>query len=157
MFNKCPVYCSIDGNDIVSNICNVHMDITDNCSDCSTICASGNDTPSNMENVNTVIVQNEIGNHDSSQNGSHGGIHVYTDLKMLKAQYPKNIICSHLNVNGLRSKVDEIKYILQNGYVDILCLSECKLDTADNISMFNPRQIGSDLIFDIRSEATLNT
>ena len=40
----------------------------------------------------------------------------------------KGLSISLLNVNGLRSKLDDIKILLQSGNIDILCVNETKVD-----------------------------
>lgn len=62
---------------------------------------------------------------------------IYNDIKSYRAKFAKNVIIAHLNVNSLRNKFDEIKYILTNGYIDVLALSETKLDSSDNSNIFN--------------------
>ena len=62
---------------------------------------------------------------------------LYGDVKTYRNKFPRNIICAHLNVNSVRSKFDELKFFLAKGYVDILALSETKLDSSDNVNLFN--------------------
>ena len=61
----------------------------------------------------------------------------YNNVKEIRFKYPRNVMISHINVNSLRNKFDELRYMLDNGYLDILCVSETKLDSADAISLFN--------------------
>ena len=61
---------------------------------------------------------------------------IMSDLQRLQSTYSRNVVCAHLNINGLRSKRDEIRYIMSQNYFDVLCLSECKLDVSDNDSIF---------------------
>ena len=49
------------------------------------------------------------------------------DLYNLRAFYPKNIILSYINVNSIRNKLDDLK-LLQGKSLDIICISETKLD-----------------------------
>jgi exonuclease III len=44
-------------------------------------------------------------------------------------------MAAHLNINSLRYKFDEIKEVLTNNIVDLLIISETKLDES-----FNDRQ-----------------
>jgi len=55
----------------------------------------------------------------------------------IRLKYAKNVIFSHINVNSLRRKFDEMRCLLDNGYVDILCISETKLDSADKNCLFH--------------------
>ena len=66
---------------------------------------------------------------------------LYDEVKSYRSKFAKNIICAHLNVNSIRNKFDEIKYILNNGYVDILALSETKLDSSDNANLFAVKKL----------------
>ena len=43
-------------------------------------------------------------------------------------QNPKNLITGHLNINGLRNKFFEVHNILIQNLIDLLFLSETKLD-----------------------------
>ena len=49
------------------------------------------------------------------------------DLYDLSAFYTKNIILSYINVNSIRNKLDDLKFLLGKS-LDILCISETKLD-----------------------------
>ena len=48
-------------------------------------------------------------------------------LYNLRAFYPKNIILSYINVNSIRSKLDDLKILLGKS-LDSICISETKLD-----------------------------
>ena len=48
-------------------------------------------------------------------------------LYNLRAFYPKNIILSYINVNSIRNKLDDLKFLLGKS-LDIICISETKLD-----------------------------
>ena len=61
----------------------------------------------------------------------------YEHLNQYRLLHPRNIIIGHLNVNSLRSKFVEVKHILECGYIDLLCISETKLDSSDNDMIFN--------------------
>ena len=63
-------------------------------------------------------------------------IQPYPEVNNYRLKHPYNIIIAHLNVNSLRAKFSEIKYILECGYLDILCVSETKLDQSDYDSIF---------------------
>ena len=49
------------------------------------------------------------------------------ELYNLRAFYPKNIILSYINVNSIRNKLDDLKFLLGKS-LDIICISETKLD-----------------------------
>ena len=62
-------------------------------------------------------------------NGSHDtGEKLFPDIRDFKCKNSKRLIFSHLNVNSIRHKIDEVSEILLNGYTEILCLSETKID-----------------------------
>ena len=48
-------------------------------------------------------------------------------LYNLRTFYPKNIILSYINVNSIRNKLDDWKFLLGKS-LDIMCISETKLD-----------------------------
>ena len=45
------------------------------------------------------------------------------DLYNLRAFYPKNIILSYINVNSIRNKLDDLKFLLGKS-LDIICFSK---------------------------------
>ena len=49
-------------------------------------------------------------------------------LKNLRVSYPNNIIIGHLNINSIRNKFEMLSLSVAQ-YVDILMLSETKLDS----------------------------
>ena len=49
-------------------------------------------------------------------------------LKNLLVSYPNNIIIGHLNINSIRNKFEMLSSSIAQ-YVDILMLSETKLDS----------------------------
>ena len=48
-------------------------------------------------------------------------------LYNLRAFFPKNIILSYINVNSIRNKLDELKFLVGKS-LGIICISETKLD-----------------------------
>ena len=57
-------------------------------------------------------------------------------LKQQRLGNPKNIILGHLNINSLRNKIESVKEIFNNN-IDILLLSETKLDESFPSNMFS--------------------
>ncbi len=55
-----------------------------------------------------------------------------TLLKDIRSSHPKSLIFSHVNINSLKKErkapIDYFKDILLNGFSDVLCISESKLD-----------------------------
>jgi len=93
---------------------------------------SSDDSPDQGNCQPHDILNNNI---DSNDNRNHVR-EPYQNLKSFRLNHPKNIIIAHLNINSLRSKFTEIKHIIESGYMDILCLSETKLDCSDNDPLF---------------------
>ena len=46
-------------------------------------------------------------------------------------------MAAHLNINSLRYKFDEIKEVLTDNFVDLLIISETKLDKSFNDNLFS--------------------
>ena len=49
---------------------------------------------------------------------------------------PKNLVVGSLNINSIRNKFSAMKYLLSNGYIDILALCETKLDESFPLAQF---------------------
>jgi hypothetical protein len=63
--------------------------------------------------------------------------HTFKDLRDVRRSYPKNFMAAHLNINSLRYKFDEIKEVLTDNIVDLLIISETKLDESFNDNLFS--------------------
>ena len=59
---------------------------------------------------------------------------IFTDINNLRISNPKKIIIGHLNINSLRNKIDELKYIIKG--IDIFAITESKLDASFPTSQF---------------------
>ena len=53
---------------------------------------------------------------------------MFPDLTHFRAQHKKNFIFAHLNINWFHTKFQEVHEILQTGTVDLLALTETKLN-----------------------------
>ena len=95
--------------------------------------------------------------------GSKNERHIAADFVELRRKYPRNFIITHINVNSLQYKFDEISIILSQKLVDCLFISETKLDGShldqrfkvDHYCMYrrdNPLDGGGGLIAYIRSD-----
>ena len=54
-----------------------------------------------------------------------------SDLQMLhdlRFEYPKNLLCEHLNINSLRNKIHGLRLIIHDVSIDYFVTSETKLD-----------------------------
>ena len=80
-------------------------------------------------------------NRNQIENCSHGTdeiseTEIFQDLRTYRLKHHKQLIFGHLNVNSMKNKMHEIHEILQNDYIDILGLSETKLDESFSNSVF---------------------
>ena len=57
-------------------------------------------------------------------------------LKDVKTKQPKNLKIAHININSLRNKFDYMHNVLANGLLDILCITETKLDETFRPNLF---------------------
>ena len=58
-------------------------------------------------------------------------------LKKFRMSHPKNCIAGHLNINNIRNKFMEISELMSNNFLDIMCLSETKIDGSFPIAQFS--------------------
>ena len=58
-------------------------------------------------------------------------------LFQFRAKYPKNLLCGHLNINRFRNKFTEIEYILTQNLMDVLFVSETKIDSSFTNAQFH--------------------
>ena len=56
-------------------------------------------------------------------------------LRKLHVSYPNNVIIGHLNINSIRNKFEMLQFLLVD-YIDILMISESKLDSTFLSSQF---------------------
>jgi hypothetical protein len=63
--------------------------------------------------------------------------HTFKDLRDIRRSYSKNFMAAHLNINSLRYTFDEIKEILTDNIVDLLIISDTKLDETFNDNLFS--------------------
>ena len=57
-------------------------------------------------------------------------------LRKMKIQFPEKLIIAHLNISSIRNKFDSLSFMIKNN-VDILLISETKLDDPFSSSQFN--------------------
>lgn len=100
------------------------------CSEC--------DSGVNLENL-SLITDSVDNDTTSSAVLNPEGVHDVNDnettcegkVKILRNEYPNNVIIAHLNVNSFRPKFDEVRELLISGKFDVLVLSETKLDSTN--------------------------
>ena len=86
-----------------------------------------NDTPKSETTCNESII---------SMTSECSSSYVFEELIDVIKQHPRKLISGHLNINSLRYKFEEIKPILVNKTVDILFISETKLDLSFRDQLF---------------------
>ena len=97
---------------------------------CSTIAHDQIITKSNS--IEVVSISETIEKEVLLGSDSTGDI-LYDSMKSLRLKYPKSLIFTHININSLKKEemtpIDYFKdSFLLNGFIDILCVTETKLD-----------------------------
>ena len=69
----------------------------------------------------------DLSKTSKTQSEIHQSDDIECKLNELRLSNPNNVIKSHLNINSLRSKSDQLKLLITNK-IDILVLTETKLD-----------------------------
>lgn len=67
---------------------------------------------------------------------AHVNVNYINILSKLKSNHPNRLIIGHLNINSLRHKFDFLRHEI-NGKIDILMISETKLDSSFPIAQFS--------------------
>ena len=76
-------------------------------------------------------------NNSNSTNSDTSETNVIADYKASIAAYYKfNLSIAHQNINSLQNKMDEIRVLLNQELFDILVLTETKIDSSYNNSLF---------------------
>ena len=75
-------------------------------------------------------------NINSEADDQHVG-DIFEDLVKQRKGAPANIICGYLNINSYRNKYEHIVELLQRNIIDILFISETKLDSSFPEALFN--------------------
>ncbi len=74
---------------------------------------------------------------------------ILQDFIDLRKKYPRRFLVSHININSLQYKFDELSLILTNGLVDCLFVAETKLNDSHLPAKFSVNQSWAPLIFPI--------
>ena len=88
--------------------------------------------PNQRLNINHENDCPESTNSITDNNPDHSTI---SDLRRLRLSNPNRIIIRHLNINSLRNKFNDLKFLVSQ-YIDILILSETKIDATFPTSQF---------------------
>ena len=62
---------------------------------------------------------------------------IFHELRLVRGRCKKNIIVSHLNINSLRDKFKDLSDLFSDKLVDILFISETKLDSTFKQGQFD--------------------
>ena len=60
----------------------------------------------------------------------------FEELKELRMLHPRKVLATHLNINSLKSKFDDIYELLNEKLVDLLFISETKLASSYHDNLF---------------------
>ena len=106
-------------------------------------------SPSIVDNTNDSSI------HQPNINLSTNSIDVLNDdwfdsIKKLKLANPKNLTCSYLNINSIRNKFHNLVDMIDNN-IDIICISETKLDESFPASNFTIPGYSSPFRLDVSS------
>lgn len=64
-------------------------------------------------------------------------LNIFEELCEMKLKFPKRFLCAYLNINSLRYKFESIKDLLNRNILDILFLSETKIDDSFTDALFS--------------------
>ena len=73
-------------------------------------------------------------------------------LRLNRSKYSKNIILSHLNINSIRNKFENLKEVVSN-HVDILAIAETKVDKSFPTAQFITEGFHKPLRLDISDKS----
>ena len=59
-----------------------------------------------------------------------------SEMKTFKVKHPKNMLIAHYNINSIRNKFSELKYILDHNFCSIIGISETKIDPSFPSKLF---------------------
>ena len=101
-----------------------------------------NDNFHNYDNFENFVNSD---NYDNSENDNYHNLSTttvtaneadcFSELKLLRLKYPKNIIISYININSIRNKFTGFSEMIGEN-IDILVISETKIDASFPTSQF---------------------
>ena len=101
-----------------------------------------NDNFDNYDNFENFVNSD---NYDNSENDNYHNLSTttvtaneadcFSELKLLRLKYPKNIIISYININSIRNKFTGFSEMIGEN-IDILVISETKIDASFPTSQF---------------------
>ena len=115
---------------ISANFDHCHEYTVDTCNDIVSSDSLNDDIEEIEMSTNASMIDENVdrGEGCDEMNENDDSDKIYNELRMIRDKHIKNVIISHLNVNSLGSKIDEIKELLHSCKIDVLVLSETKLD-----------------------------
>ena len=72
----------------------------------------------------------------NERNTTQSILSTFEELLEVRKVHPRKLIVAHLNINSLKSKFDEIQDVLNETIVDLLFISETKLDSSYRDGLF---------------------
>jgi len=106
---------------------------------------AANGSSLNSNGFNRVLPNDVVQNNDTSVDNIDTGFVdnistmdvPFEKLRNIRTGAPRNIILGHININSVRHKFSELKVILCECLLDILIISEVKLDETFSSELFN--------------------
>ena len=89
----------------------------------------------NVTDSSISINETNLGTKRGTEDGDAGNSDVYSIINKLRIDNANRIIIAHLNINNIRNKIDMLSTIVRNK-IDILCITETKLDDTFPLSNF---------------------
>ena len=89
----------------------------------------------NVTGSSISINETNLGTKRGTEDGDAGNSDVYSIINKLRIDNANRIIIAQLNINSIRNKIDMLSTIVRNK-IDILCITETKLDDTFPLSNF---------------------
>ena len=89
----------------------------------------------NVTDSSISINETNLGTKRGTEDGDAGNSDVYSIINKLRIENANRIIIAQLNINSIRNKIDMLSTIVRNK-IDILCITETKLDDTFPLSNF---------------------
>ena len=78
--------------------------------------------------LNNLDGSNDFLNDDNDENDANDANDHLHNLSLFRKNHPKNILLGHLNINSIRNKFDSVQELIQISKMNLLLISETKLD-----------------------------
>ena len=100
-------------------------------------CSGIPDTILAMNNDNPIIDFSEVDFNNITPLSTQCDDLLINELKGRRDKHHKNLFFAHVNVNSIKHKFDYFKLILSEGLIDVLCITETKLDNSFREALFS--------------------